>query len=199
MRFDKTIATLQKERSKLEKTSLNLKEEESKAREEGKKMETINVKIQEKLERYQELYDANQRLIYMGQKVDDISEKYFNNKDKKVLIGEFLKIVEIENSKRKKATVKEQAAKEIIKKTVIEEVKVKVEEIRVAKKEKKIKAIKAESEKPKVVLKIGDRVRMIDGKAIGTIDKIEKNKAVVNYGVFTSKVNLEQLEYVQAK
>ena len=199
VRFDKTIATLQKERSKLEKTSLNLKEEETKAREEGKKMETINVKIQEKLERYQELYDANQRLIYMGQKVDDISEKYFNNKDKKILIGEFLKMVEIENSKRKKATVKEKQEKEVIQKKVIEEVKVKVEEIRVAKKEKKIKAIKAESEKPKVVLKIGDRVRMIDGKAIGTIDKIEKNKAVVNYGVFTSKVNLDQLEYVQAK
>ncbi|MFZ4679894.1 MAG: endonuclease MutS2 [Flavobacterium sp.] len=197
IRFDKTIATLQKERSKLEKTSLNLKEEESKAREESKKMQTINSKIQEKLERYQELYDANQRLIYMGQKVDDISVKYFNNKDKKVLIGEFLKIVEIENSKRKKATVKEKVAKEIIQKIVIEEVKVKVEEIRAEKKEKKLKAIP--EEKPKVTLKVGDRVRMFDGKAIGTIDKIEKNKAVVNYGVFTSKVNLEQLEFVQAK
>jgi DNA mismatch repair protein MutS2 len=198
VRFDKTIATLQKERSKLEKTSLTLKEEEIKAREESKKMETINAKIQEKLERYQELYDANQRLIYMGQKVDDLSEKYFNNKDKKVLIGEFLKLVEIENSKRKKATAKEKKEKEIIQKKVVEEVKVKVEEIRVAKKEKKIKAQKLEAEKPKVVLKIGDRVRMVDGKSIGTIDKIEKNKAVVNYGIFTSKVSLEELEFVQA-
>ena len=197
VRFDKTIATLQKERFKLEKTSQNLKEEETKTREESKKMESINSKIQEKLERYQELYDANQRLIYMGQKIDDISEKYFNNKDKKVLIGEFLKIVEIENSKRKKATVKEKAAKEIIQKIVIEEVKVKVDEIRAEKKEKKLKAIPVE--KPKVTIKVGDRVRMIDGKAIGTIDKIEKNKAIVNYGVFTSKVNLEQLEYVQTK
>ncbi|MFN3968360.1 endonuclease MutS2 [Flavobacterium sp.] len=199
VRFDKTIATLQKERSKLEKTSLNLKEEETKAREESKKMESINAKIQDKLERYQELYDANQRLIYMGQKVDDISEKYFNNKDKKVLIGEFLKIVEIENSKRKKASVKEKKEIEIIQKKVVEEVKVKVEEIRKEKKEKKIKAQKLEAEKPKVTLKIGDRVRMVDGKAIGTIDKIEKNKAVVNYGVFTSKVSLEQLEFVQNK
>ena len=195
VRFDKTIATLQKERSKLEKTSLNLKEEESKAREESKKMQTINSKIQDKLERYQELYDANQRLIYMGQKIDDISMKYFNNKDKKVLIGEFLKIVEIENSKRKKATVKEKAAKEIIQKIVIEEVKVKVEEIRAEKKEKKLKA--TPEEKPKVTLKVGDRVRMFDGKAIGTIDKIEKNKAVVNYGVFMSTVSLERLEFVE--
>lgn len=199
VRFDKTIATLQKERSKLEKTSLNLKEEESKAREESKKMETINHKIQEKLERYQELYDANQRLIYMGQKLDDISEKYFNNKDKKTLIGEFLKMVEIENSKRKKTTVKEKKQQEVLQKIVIEEVKVKVEEIRQVKKEKKIKAQKAIAEQPKVTLKVGDRVRMIDGKSVGTIDKIEKNKAVVNYGVFTSTVGLDALEFVQAK
>lgn len=199
VRFDKTIATLQKERSKLEKTSLTLKEEEGKAREESKKLENINAKIQDKLERYQELYDANQRLIYIGQKIDDISEKYFNNKDKKVLIGEFLKMVEIENSKRKKVTVKEKKAAEVVKKEIIKEVEVKVEKIRIEKKEKKIKSQKIEAEKPKVILKIVDRVRMIDGKAIGTLDKIEKNKAVVNYGVFTSKVSLEELEFVQAK
>lgn len=196
VRFDKTIATLQKERSKLEKTSLNLKEEETKAREESKKMETINAKIQDKLERYQELYDANQRLIYIGQKIDDISESYFNNKDKKTLIGEFLKMVEIENSKRKKLSVKEKKVKEVIQKKVEEEVKVIVEEIRVVKKEKKIKDKIEEENKPKVILKVGDRVRMKDGKAIGTIDVIEKTKATVNYGIFTSKVSLDQLEYV---
>ena len=199
VRFDKTIANLQKERSKLEKTSQNLKEEESKAREESKKMEGINTKIQQKLESYQELYDANQRLIYMGQKMDDISEKYFNNKNKKELIGEFLKMVEIENSKRKKVTVKEKKAKEIVQKEIIEEVKVKVEEIRKEKKEKKIKAIKEESNKPKIPLKVGDRVRMLDGKAVGSIDAIEKNKATVNYGIFTSKVDLDSLELVERK
>lgn len=199
VRFDKTIANLQKERSKLEKTSQNLKEEETKAREESKKLENINAKIQDKLERYQELYDANQRLVYMGQKIDDISEKYFNNKNKKELIGEFLKMVEIENSKRKKITAKEKKEKEIIVKEVIEEVKVKVEEIRKEKKEKKLKAKIEEENKPKVILKVGDRVRMIDGKSIGTIDSIEKNKATVNYGIFTSKVSLDQLEYIQPK
>lgn len=196
VRFDKTIATLQKERSKMEKTSVSLKEEETKAREESKKMETINSKIQDKLERYQELYDANQRLIYMGQKIDDIAEKYFNNKDKKTLIGEFLKVVEIENSKRKKISAKEKKIKEVVVKQVIAEVNVKVEEIRTEKKEKKIKA-KLIPEKPAVVLKVGDRVRMKDGKAIGIIEKIEKNKVSVNYGVFISKTNLESLEYVQ--
>jgi DNA mismatch repair protein MutS2 len=199
VRFDKTIATLQKERSKLEKTSLNIKEEETKAREESKKMEGINAKIQDKLERYQEVYDANQRLVYLGQKIDDISEKYFNSKDKKVLFGEVLKIVEVENSKRKKITPKEKKVKEKIEKIIIEEVKQKVEEIRVEKKEKKIKAKFEEENKPKVTLKVGDRVRMKEGKAVGTIDKIEKKKVTVNYGVFTSKVSLDELEYVQPK
>ena len=162
-------------------------------------MESINAKIQEKLERYQEVYDANQRLVYLGQKIDDLSEKYFNSKNKKTLMAEVLKIVEIENSKRKKLTPKEKKVKEKVEKVIIEEIKVKVEEIRVEKKEKKIKAKIEEENKPKVILKVGDRVRMSDGKAVGTIDKIEKKKVTVNYGVFTSKVSLDELEFVQPK
>ncbi|WP_320814739.1 endonuclease MutS2 [Flavobacterium sp.] len=199
VRFDKTIANLQKERSQLEKTSVNLKEEESKAREESKKMESINAKIKEKLERYQELYDSNQRIIAIGQKIDTLSEIYFNNKNKKVLMGEFLKMIEIENSKRKKISAKESKKIKVEEKKVIEEVEVQVETIRKEKKEKKIKAKQIEENKPQVVLKVGDRVRMSDGKAVGTIDKIEKKKVTVNYGVFTSKVSLDELEYVQPK
>ena len=195
VRFDKTIATLQKERSKMEKTSQTLKEEETKAREEGRKMETINVKIKQKLESYQELYDSNQKTIYIGQKIEDIARKYFNNKNKKELLGEFLKIIEIENSKRIKATPKEAKAIVEKKKEVIKEIEVKVEEIRIEKKEKKIKLV---IEKPKPILKLGDRVRMFDGKAVGSIDNIEKNKATVNYGMFTSKVSVDLLELVEA-
>jgi DNA mismatch repair protein MutS2 len=198
VRFDKTIATLQKERSKMEKTSQTLKEEEIRAREEGKKMESINIKIKQKLESYQELYDSNQKLIYIGQKIDDLASKYFNRKNKKELVAEFLKIIEIENSKRIKISTKEVKAITEKKKEVIQEVTEKVDIIRAEKKEKKIKA-NLVIEKPKPVLKVGDRVRMFDGKSIGTIDKIEKNKALVNYGVFTSTVNLEALEFVESK
>ena len=193
VRFDNTIAKMQKERSRMEKTSQDLKEVESKAREEGKLLEKTNLKIKEKLESYQELYDSNQKLIYIGQKVDVISEKYFNNKNKKELVAEFLKIIEMDNSKRRKATIKDVIAKKEKEIAVKKEIEVKVEEIRVEKKEKKEKPIFV---KPKPILKIGDRVRMYDGKAIGTIDKIEKDKAVVNYGVFTSKVSMEALEFV---
>lgn len=198
VRFDKTIATLQKERSKMEKTSQTLKEEELKAREEGKKMENINVKIKQKLESYQELYDSNQKLIYIGQKIDDLASKYYNSKNKKELLADFMKIIEIENSKRIKISTKDVKAINDKKKEVILEVSEKVDIIRAEKKEKKLKA-NLVIEKLKPILKVGDRVRMFDGKSIGTIDKIEKNKALVNYGVFTSTVNLEALEFVESK
>lgn len=80
------------------------------------KLEEINARVQQKLEGYQELYDSNQRLIYLGQKINDLSEKYFINKKKKDLIGELLKIVEIENSKRKKETPKEKRSRKLKKK-----------------------------------------------------------------------------------
>jgi DNA mismatch repair protein MutS2 len=195
VRFDKTIATLQKERSKLEKNAQTLREEEVKAREGNKQMEFINAKIKQKLESYQELYDSNQKMIYIGQKIDDLASQYFNNKNKKTLIADFLKLIEIENSKRKKVIPKQAKTIAEIQKQVVEEVEVKVEEIRKEKKEKKLKPL---IEKPKVILKINDRVRMTDGKAVGTIEGIEKNKATVNYGAFLSKVNLDQLELVEA-
>lgn len=197
VRFDETIAKLQKERSKLEKTGESLKLNERKKIQEADKLEEINQKIQKKLESYQELYDSNQRLIYLGQKINDLSEKYFENKQKKALMDELFKLVQIENSKRKKVTQKERKVIKAKEAAVKQEVEKVVEVIREKKKEAKIKAI--ESPKPKVTLKVGDRVRMEDGRAIGSIDKIEKNKAVVNYGLFTTNVSLEQLELVEAK
>lgn len=197
VRFDATIAKLQKERSKLEKTEESLKINERKKIQEADKLEEINNKIQKKLESYQELYDSNQRLIYLGQKVDDLADKYFNNKQKKALIDELFKLIQIENSKRVKVTPKEKKVIKAKKKQVKQEVEKKVEVIREKKKEAKIKAI--ETPKPKPKLKVGDRVRMNDGKAIGSIDKIEKNKAVVNYGIFTTNVSVEELELVEAK
>ncbi|MEZ4803182.1 MAG: DNA mismatch repair protein MutS [Gelidibacter sp.] len=196
VRFDATIAKLQKERSKLEKTGESLKRNEKKQLAETDRLEAINEKIQRKLESYQELYDNNQRLIYLGQKVDDLSEKYFNNKQKKALMDELFKLVQIENSKRKKITAKQKQVQKARETKVIKEVEKTVEVIRQKKKAAKKKNESAP--KPKPVFKVGDRVRLQDGRAVGSIDKIEKNKAVINYGIFTTNVSVEQLELVEA-
>ena len=197
IRFDKSIADLQKERSKLQKTTTALKTKEQKTEEEKNKLEETNARIQQKLEGFQELFDNNQRLIYLGNKINDLSEKYFNNKRKKELIAEFMKIVEIENSKRKKLTPKEKKVVKAKEKTIKAEAEKKVVEIRQKKKEKQEKEQKIEAEKPKVALKVGDRVRLQDGQAVGSIDSIEKGTARVNYGMFTTSVSVDKLELVQ--
>lgn len=198
VRFDKTIAKLQKERSKLEKTTKTLSTEESKKRLETEKLEKTNARIQDKLESYQQLYDSNQKVISIGERIDKIAETYHNNRQKKQLIAEFLKLIEVENSKRVKLTKKEKVVKKKKTEIVKKEVEEKVAVIREKKIEEKKKAALLP---PKLnhILKIGDRVRLMDGKAVGDLEKIEKKKAFVNYGFFTSECKLEQLELVQRK
>ncbi|WP_282042666.1 endonuclease MutS2 [Winogradskyella flava] len=197
VRFDATIAKLQKQRSRLEKTEQSLKANEKKKLTEAEKLEETNAKIQKKLESYQELYDSNQRLIYLGQKVNDLAEKFQNNKKKRELMAELFRLVQIENSKRKKLSAKQQKAEKAKEKQIQQEAEKKVAVIRKKKKEAKQKEIVVE--KPKPILKVGDRVRMHDGRAIGSIDRIEKGKATVNYGMFTTNANLDLLELVEAK
>lgn len=199
IRFDKSIANLQKERSKLAKTTTSLKTKEQEALKQKQELNKTNARIQEKLESYQELYDSNQRLIYLGQKLDDLSDKFFTNKNKKLLLDELYKVVQIENSKRAKLNAKQKRAQKAKERKVKQEAEKKVEVIREKKKEEKKKEIQIEKEKPKVTLKIGDRVRLPDGRAVGTIDKIEKGKATVDYGMFTTNVDVNTLELVQRK
>lgn len=199
VRFDATIAKMQKERSKMAKTGSRMQEEESKAREEAARLEKLNAKIKSKLESYQELYDHDQRMIQLGNKVNIAADKYFQDKKKRLLVSELLRIVETENSKRKKKTANQAKAERSKKAQVTQEVQKEVKVIREKKKVEKKKAVIKEQNKPRPVFKIGDRVRMTDGKAVGSIDKLEKRKAIVNYGIFTTNVSVDQLELVERK
>ncbi|MGB1448432.1 MAG: endonuclease MutS2 [Flavobacteriaceae bacterium] len=197
VRFDATIAKLQKERKQMMDTGASLKAKESKAAKEGEKLEELNQKVKAKLSSYQELYDHNQRMIVLGNRLNDIADRYFENGKKRPLIADMLRLVETENAKRKKKSAAEKRKEKEAKKKAEEETQKAIVSIRKEKKKKKA-APKPEPVKPKIDFKVGDQVRLFDGKAVGTIDSIEKRKAVVNYGVFTTQVNLEALDLVQA-
>ena len=198
VRFDASIAKLQKQRREMVVTGSRLQEEEEKAREEAKRMETLNEKLQAKLSGYQELYDYHQRMINLGTKVDQIAERYFQDKKKRNLISELIRVVETENSKRKQKNTKQATAENKTKKNLEKEILKEVAVVRKKKEVAKKKQVQREKQKPKPVLKQGDRVRMAEGKAVGTIESIEKNKAVVNYGLFTTHVSIDQLELVES-
>ncbi len=199
VRFDATIAKLQKERSKMAQTGSRLQEEETKAKEEARRLEKLNAKIKSKLENYQELYDHDQRMIHLGTKVDKAAAEYFQNNKKRPLVSEILRIVETENSKRKRKSAAIATAERAKQVEVAQEARKKVEAIRKEKKAEKKKARVKEKNKPLPMFKIGDRVRLKEGKAVGSIDTLENKMAVVNYGQFITQVGLEKLELVERK
>ena len=196
VRFDATIAKLQKERSQMTKTGDSLRKQENKAIEENNRLEVLNKKIKEKLIGYQELFDHNQRMIVLGNKVNEVADRYFDNEKKRPLVADLLRLVEVENSKRKKKSSSEKKKdKEVKEKANAEANKAMVSIRKEKNKNKKAAPVPV---KVKVNFKLGDQVRLFDGKAVGTIDSIEKEKAIVNYGMFTTQVRLEALDLVQA-
>ncbi len=207
VRLDRTISKLQKERNRLQKTSDTLEKQKSKEQEHLENLESKEKKIKEKLADFQELYDNNQRMLSLGRTVNDFLNKYFQTNNKKELSTSFFKWVATEKTKftkknppkkktkteKKQAEIVEKKQKESIKK-VEQEVLKKVVKVR---EEKKKEAEKVAKERAAYVFKVQDKVRLIDGNAVGTIEKIEKNTVFINYGIFTTKASVEKLELVQ--
>ncbi len=194
VRFDATLAKMQRERSTMAKNTKELHDEALKSRRQNEKLETLNSKVKAKLESYQNLFDQDQRMIVLGNKVNDVAESFFVNGKKRSLVAALLQIVEGENAKRRKQSAAIVRKKKAEKKKLKEEVEEKIEKVRVEKKNKPKVVVKKRS---KVQFHIGDHVRLFDGNAVGTIDSLEKNKAIVNYGTFTTQVDSDELELVK--
>ena len=193
VRFDATIAKMQKERHQMAKTGKSLKEKENKFENESQRLKILNEKLKSKLVNYQELFDHNQRMIVLGNKLNDLAERFFQNNKKRPLIADLLRLVESENAKRKRKNPAQAKKNREVKKEVAIEVNQKLVSIRKEKKKNKA-TVTTSKPKPAVDLKVGDKVRIVDGKSVGSIDAIEKQKAIVNYGLFTTQVSLDQLE-----
>ena len=194
VRFDATIAKLQKQRHQMAKTGKSLREKENKFQNESDRLEKLNQKLKTKLVSYQELFDHNQRMIVLGNKLNDLAELFFKNNKKRPMIAEILRLIESENSKRKRKSSAQTKKAISVKKSIENEV---TKELVTIRKEKKIKKEAPPKPKSIVILKVGDKVRLFDGKSVGSIDAIEKKKAIVNYGIFTTQVNIDQLELVK--
>ena len=207
IRLDKTISNLQKERNRLQKNSDKLEQQKFKGQEHLDSLQEKEDKVQMKLAGFQELYDKNQKMLSLGRKTNELLNKYFQTNNKKEFNANFNKWVTAEKTKhlmkspenpktkseKQKAKVVEKQIKEVIKK-VEKEVLEKVVEVR---KEKKIEAAKVAKEKSEYNYKINDRVRIIDSNSVGTIDKIDKKNVVINYGFFTTKTSILNLELVE--
>ena len=202
IRLDKTIAKLQKERNRLQKISEGLEQQQRKEQERWGSLQAKEQKIREKLEGFQELYDNNRRMLTLGRKINEFLNKYFQTNNKKELTANFLKWATGEKTKYlkrnpskikpKKTEVNKNEEKGI--EQVEKEVLKKVAEVR---KERKAEAKKIAQTKVNYVFKVNDKVRLEDGNAVGIIERIEKKKALINYGIFTTQADVSKLELVE--
>lgn len=225
IRLDKTIAKLQQERNELQKKADGLVQEHKSAQEGAKDLMKQQQKIKDKIESFQELYDNNQKMLSYGRKTNELFNKFFQTKNKKELREEFVKWSLIEQSKNesaKKDKIKKELSKKNdlrekplskrertkINKEIKERQRIKEAELKKIEKEilpevKKVRVKKEKIEREKAIyikdyeFQINDTVRLKDGHAKGTVEKIEKNTATINYGMFTAKSDIAQLELVK--
>jgi DNA mismatch repair protein MutS2 len=205
VRLENTISKLQRERTIFQKKSEGLAKQKIKEQERINKLEDKEDKIQAKLSGFQELYNNNQKMLTFGRKINEFLNKYFQNNNKKELNSSFTKWVESEKVKyakknplkskqqKKQAKITEKRMNDEIKK-VENEVLKKVKQVR---KIKKKEAEKIAIERANYIFKVNDKVRLIEGDTIGTIEKIEKKKAFINYGLFTTTASFDKLEIVK--
>ncbi len=209
VRLDKTISKLQTERHKLRQHTAQVAKEKDKAQEQAQELEDKQQKIQDKLEQFQQLYDYNNKMLQLGRAFNGWLNRYFQTNNKKQLNADFNKFVQQEKIKytkkhppkklTKAAKKKEQAVikkeQEALKK-VEQEVKKKTKVISV----KKQQEAKAQAQAiANYDYKVGDIVRVKDGWAQGTVEKIEKKKLLINYGTFTALVGKADIELIKSR
>jgi len=189
VRLDKTILKLQQEKFEIQKTKNEVEELKQTSEEQTKELESIQEKIREKLVDFKLLYDNELKVLNTGKKMNEWADEYLKTKNKKKLISNFLKWVEIENSKKTEQLAVEKKKEKIIHKEIQKELKINkklIEQEKEKIEEKKEIQLKNTVEN----LKPGDRVKIKDSSSVATIEKIEGKMAVLNYGQFTAKVSI---------
>lgn len=189
VRLDKTILKLQQEKFEIQKTKNQVQELKQTSESQSKELESTHEKIREKLVDFQQLYDNELKTLQVGKKMKDWADEYLKSKNKKKLIGEFLKWVEMENSKKTEVIAVEKKKEKIVQKEIQKELKKNKETI--IEEQKKIEEKKKEIIKQTIEnLKVGDRVKIKDSNSVATVEKIEGKSIVLNYGQFTAKVSI---------
>ena len=190
--LDKTILKLQQEKFEIQKTKDHVEELRETNLVNNEELEITKEKVQQKLYDFQQLYDREQKTMMLGKRIVDMSDIYLKSKNKKQLIANFLKIVEMENSKKTKEVQQLKKIEKIVEKEVKRELKENSETISQQKEVIEQKE-KAATKKKIDALKVGDRVKIHGSSSVGTIDKLKKDTVFVNYGLFTTQINVNEV------
>ena len=204
VKFDQTLVKMQKEIKQMKEMQARYQQLKTELEAEQKEQQNINKDLWQKLNRFNKLYSLENDILKAGEKINKLFEEYFKHQNAKRFTSQVFKWAEIEKNKKfpqlDKTRKQNHAEKQKTKKEKQEQQQIKDEVTR----ELQSKDVEKELEKieiktMKFTPQIGDQVRIKGSQANATIEKIEKNKVLLNYGKFTASVPIKDLELVLRK
>ncbi len=192
--LDKTIVKLQQEKYEVEKLKTDLAEKKESVADKRDHLQRLNQQLEQKLYNFQKLYEEEHRKLQFGNRVEAFIDSYIKGKARKEVVKDFIKLLEQEKYRKLGADKDETKRLQIIKRKITQQLKRQDVIEKIAETNEKLEEKKREERK--LWLKEGQRVRIIGGTSVGTIEKISKNKAIINYGNFKTTINTDELERI---
>lgn len=192
--LDKTIVKLQQEKFEVEKLKTDLAEKKESVEDKRDNLQKLNEQLQQKLFNFQKLYEEEHRKLQFGNKIETFIDSYIKGKSRKDVVKDFVKILEQEKFRKIGEDKDESKRLQIVKRKITQQLK-RVEVI------EKITEVNEQNEEKRKLerslwIKVGQRVRITGSTSVGTIEKISKNKVIVNYGTFKTTINADELERI---
>ena len=192
--LDKTIVKLQQEKFEVEKLKSNLAETKESVEDKRDNLQKLNEQLQQKLFNFQKLYEEEHRKLQFGNKIETFIDSYVKGKSRKDVVKDFVKILEQEKF-RKLGTDKDETKRlQVVKRKITQQLKKEDVIEKIAETNEKLEE-KRKAERA-VWMKVGQRVRIAGSTSVGTIEKISKNKVIVNYGTFKTMIDSGELERI---
>ncbi|WP_027384354.1 endonuclease MutS2 [Epilithonimonas caeni] len=192
--LDKTIVKLQQEKFEVEKLKSDLSEKRDSVEDKRDNLQKLNEQLQQKLFNFQKLYEEEHRKLQFGNKIETFIDSYVKGKSRKDVVKDFVKILEQEKF-RKLGTDKDESKRlQVVKRKITQQLKKEDVIEKIAETNEKLEE-KRKAERA-VWMKIGQRVRIKGSTSVGTIEKISKNKVIVNYGTFKTMIDPGELERI---
>jgi len=189
LNLDKTIVKLQQEKFQVERLRNDLTSQKEKSEVKKDNLQQLESELKEKLSNFNLLYNKEQKAIFLGRRLEQFIENYAKGTPKKEVLKQFMKFLEQEKFKINKVE------NPIIEKE-IDKVRQKLKKEITKKKEKLEEIIEIKKIEKQVIFTEGMRVKIIGSSSVATIEKIEKNRVLLNYGKFTTNTKIEELEKV---
>lgn len=192
--LDKTIVKLQQEKFEVEKLKSDLSEKRDSVEDKRDNLQKLNEQLQQKLFNFQKLYEEEHRKLQFGNKIETFIDSYVKGKSRKDVVKDFVKILEQEKF-RKLGTDKDETKRlQVVKRKITQQLKKEEVIEKIAETNEKLEE-KRKAERA-VWMKVGQRVRISGSTSVGTIEKISKNKVIVNYGTFKTTIDSGELERI---